>query len=160
MRMRLEKLVERKFVGSRMSMSLTENKTSELWQSFMPKRKEIQNSIGTNIFSIQVYDQYYFDIGKPRKTFDKCAAIEVSEFNSIPVDMETLILTGGLYAVFKLHGTASRNKKSKLYIFGTWLPSSIYLLDNRPHFEVLGEDYDYDDPPFDEEIWIPIKLKK
>jgi len=54
--MRLEQFAEKKFVGSRMSMSLTENKTSELWQSFMPKRKEIQNGIGTSIFSIQVYD--------------------------------------------------------------------------------------------------------
>lgn len=41
----------------------------------------------------------------------------------------------------------------------TWLPASDYNLDNRPHFEVLGEKYKNNDPTSEEEIWIPIKLK-
>ncbi|MGK2861531.1 MAG: GyrI-like domain-containing protein [Chitinophagaceae bacterium] len=45
------------------------------------------------------------------------------------------------------------------YIFNTWLPPSGYDLDNRPHFEILGEKYKNDDPLSEEEIWIPIKQK-
>jgi AraC family transcriptional regulator len=49
--------------------------------------------------------------------------------------------------------------KTFQYIFGTWLPNSEYVLDNRPHFEILGEKYKNDDPTSEEEIWIPIKAK-
>ena len=45
------------------------------------------------------------------------------------------------------------------YIFGTWLPTSIYTIDNLPHFEILGKKYKNNDPTSEEEIWIPIKLK-
>ncbi|WP_339791455.1 GyrI-like domain-containing protein [uncultured Imperialibacter sp.] len=43
------------------------------------------------------------------------------------------------------------------YIFGTWLPASAYDLDDRPHFEVLGDNYKNNDPTSEEEIWIPIR---
>ncbi len=39
------------------------------------------------------------------------------------------------------------------------LPNSEYELENRPHFEVLGEKYKNNDPNSEEEIWIPIKKK-
>jgi AraC family transcriptional regulator len=45
------------------------------------------------------------------------------------------------------------------YIFGSWLPGSSYLLDDRPHFEILGEKYKNNDPDSEEEIWIPITEK-
>ena len=45
------------------------------------------------------------------------------------------------------------------YIFAEWLPKSDYLLDNRPHFEVLGEKAKLNDPNSEEEIWVPIRLK-
>jgi AraC family transcriptional regulator len=42
---------------------------------------------------------------------------------------------------------------------GTWLPGSDFVLDTRPHFEVLGDQYKNNDTTSEEEIWIPIKLK-
>jgi AraC family transcriptional regulator len=57
-------------------------------------------------------------------------------------------------------GAASDGPKTFQYIFGTWLPDSEYLIDNRPHFEILGEKYKNEDPTSEEEIWIPIKPKK
>ncbi|MCB0855813.1 MAG: GyrI-like domain-containing protein, partial [Bacteroidetes bacterium] len=45
------------------------------------------------------------------------------------------------------------------YIFFECLPKSDYLLDNRPHFEVLGEKAKLNDPNSEEEIWVPIRLK-
>ncbi|MFM9945765.1 MAG: GyrI-like domain-containing protein, partial [Bacteroidia bacterium] len=44
-------------------------------------------------------------------------------------------------------------------IYGTWIPNSEYNLDNRPHFEILGEKYKNNHPDSEEEIWIPIKPK-
>ncbi len=66
----------------------------------------------------------------------------------------------GLYAVFIHKGDASTAPKTFEYIFGTWLPNSEYLLDNRPHFEILGEKYKNEDPNSEEEVWIPIKPRK
>jgi AraC family transcriptional regulator len=74
--------------------------------------------------------------------------------------MESFLLTGGLYAVFIHKGSASAGPKTFQYIFGTWIPNSIYDVDNRPHFEILGNKYKNEDPDSEEEVWIPIKLKK
>lgn len=151
-------LSEKKLIGKRILMSFAENKTFELWNSFMPLRKEISNNVNNELISMQVYDESFdftnFDI---HKQFEKWAAIEVSEFNIIPDNIETFVLQGGLYAVFIHKGAASTGPKTFQYIFGTWLPNSEYILDNRPHFEILGEKYKNDDPASEEEIWIPIK---
>jgi AraC family transcriptional regulator len=37
---------------------------------------------------------------------------------------------------------------------------SEYVLDHRTHFEILGDKYINDHPDSEEEIWIPVKLKK
>jgi len=72
--------------------------------------------------------------------------------------METLVLPGGLYAVFEYKGLSTDNSIFQ-YILGTWLLNSDYDLDDRPHFEVLGDKYKNNDPTSEEEIWIPIKTK-
>ncbi|TDE27440.1 AraC family transcriptional regulator [Flavobacterium ranwuense] len=157
---RIETLPEKKFVGRRITLSLSNNKTAELWKSFMPRRKEIQNSIGTDLYSMQKYDASYFNTFNPNAEFEKWAAVAVTDFNEIPEAMEPITLTGGLYAVFIHKGDASTASKTFQYIFETWLPNSEYILDDRMHFELLGEKYKNNDPSSEEEIWIPIQLKK
>jgi AraC family transcriptional regulator len=155
---RIEMLTEKKLVGMRIKMSLAENRTYELWSSFMPRRKEILNNIGTDLYSMQVYDQSYdFKEFNPNASFDKLALIEVIDFDSIPDGMVSFTLSGGLYAVFIHKGAASEGPKTFRYIFGEWLPNSEYSLDNRPHFEILGDKYKNDSPDSEEEIWIPVK---
>jgi AraC family transcriptional regulator len=157
---RIEILSEKKLVGKRMKMSLSNNRTGELWRSFMQRRKDIKNNLSTDLFSLQVYDQSFsFENFDPDKSFEKWAAVEVMDFNIIPVDMESITLAGGLYAVFIHEGPASDGASTFQYIFGTWLPNSEYSLDNRPHFELLGEKYKNEDPDSEEEVWIPIKRK-
>ncbi|MFV8325369.1 GyrI-like domain-containing protein [Flavobacterium sp. ZS1P14] len=143
-------------MGKRIQMSLINNKTRELWSHFMPRRKEIQNNIDTNLYSIQLYDPLYFNNFNPNTTFEKWAAIEVPDFNTIPYEMETFTLLAGCYAVFQHKGQSTAIFET---IFRTWLPNSEYLLDNRPHFELLGAKYKNNDPDSEEEIWIPIKAK-
>ncbi len=140
-----------------MIMSFSNNKTFELWKNFMPGRKEIQNSIGLELYSVQIYKPLFFDNFNPNTEFEKWATIEVSDFDTVPDEMETLTLTGGLYAVFLYQGAASSAAKTFQYILGTWLPNSGYMLDDRPHFEMLGEKFNNEDSSSEEEIWIPIK---
>ncbi len=143
-----------------MQMCLADNKTPELWKGFMIRREEIRNNIGTDLYSMQVYDPSFdFNNFNPRAVFTKWAAAEVSDFNNTPAGMEAYTLTGGLYAVFIYRGDAGTAAKFFGYIFGTWLPASEYVLDNRPHFEILGEKYKNKDPGSEEEVWIPVKKK-
>jgi AraC family transcriptional regulator len=153
-------LSEKKLIGMRMNMSLAENKTPELWRSFMLRRKEITNTVSSDLYSMQVYDASFdFITFNPHILFEKWAAMEVLNFDNVPKGMDTFTLPGALYAVF-LHKGSSRDISIFQYIFGTWLPNhSEYMLDNRPHFELLGEKYKNDSPDSEEEIWIPVKMK-
>lgn len=157
---RIELLSEKKLAGKHLTMSLSDNRTGELWRSFMPRRKEIRNNVSSDLISMQVYNPSYdFSTVNPAASFEKWAAVEVSDFSNIPPDMETFTLPGGLYAVFFHKGAALTAARTFGYIFGTWFPHSDFVPDHRPHFELLGEKYKNDDPDSEEEIWIPIKPK-
>jgi AraC family transcriptional regulator len=148
---------EKKLIGMHQTMSLLENKTGELWSRFMPRRKEIEHLCSTDLISLQVYSPNHFVDFNPSKAFQKWAAVEVELYNVVPDGMETLIVPGGLCAVFDYTGSSSDTSIFQ-YIFGTWLPNSAYELDQRPHFEVLGEKYKNNDASSEEEIWIPIRM--
>ena len=156
----IELLREKKLVGKHLTMSLARNETAALWQGVMKRGHEIRNRIGSDLYSLQVYPPGYFDNFDPATTFDKWALVEVADFSSVPEGMESFTLPGGLYAVFPYRGAASEGAKAFQYIYGIWLPQSAYVLDERPHFEVLGAKYMNEDPQSEEEIWIPVKAKK
>ena len=139
-------------------MSLTNNRTGQLWGQFAPRIKEIKNKATEDKISIQIYPPLYYKDFRPNNEFEKWATIEVKDFGEIPIGMKSLILKGGLYAVFDYKGSSSNNSIFQ-YIFSEWLPNSEYLIDHRPHFEVLGSKYKNNDPNSEEEIWIPIKEK-
>jgi len=155
---RIEILKNKKLIGIKLISSLTNNKTGELWKRFMQRRKEIKKNLSEDLISMAIYKPNHFADFKPTHEFEKWAAIEVSDFDSIPINMETFSLEGGLYAVFDYKGS-SNDMSIFQYIFGTWIPNSDYLLDDRPHFEILGSKYKNADHESEEEIWIPIKKK-
>ncbi len=146
----------KKLLGICLEMSLAENRTGELWRSFMPRLKEIEIRVGGNLYSLQVYGEDYFQQFDPRREFEKWALAEVKNFSMIPDGMEPFELSGGLYGVFQHKGMGTEIFQ---YIFSEWLPNSGYALDNRPHFEFLGEKYKQGSPESEEEIWIPVKIK-
>lgn len=159
MKPRIETLAGKKLVGNRIRMSFSDNRTFELWRGFMPRRKEIRNSLGTDLYSVEVYPPTFWEKFSTGTEFEKWAAIEVSDFNAPPDQMETLTLPAGLYAVFVHRGPASTGSETYDYIFKSWLPNSDFTLDNRPHFAVMGEKYKQNDQDSEEEIWIPVKQK-
>jgi AraC family transcriptional regulator len=159
MQPRIEILAEKKLVGKQLTMTFADNQTIKLWQSFMSSRREIKNNLTTELFSMQVYPQSFdFTFSNLKEEFQKWAAVEVADFDTVPKEMETYTLTGGLYAVFLYKGLSTDTKIFQ-YIYGTWLQTSSYSIDNRPHFEILGEKYKNNDPTSEEEIWIPILPK-
>ncbi len=151
-------LPERKLVGKRLVMTFAENRTPDLWRSFMPHRHEIQTS-GKELISAAVYRAGFFDAIDPNMKFEKWAAAEVSSFDSVPDDMKTLVIPPGKYAVFHYAGSAANAREVFDYIFNWWLPQSGYKIDGRPHFEILGAKYRHNDPDSEEDIHIPITHK-
>ncbi len=160
MKARIEKLSEKKLIGICKPMSFADYNPAELWKTLMPRRKEIINNLGTNLYSIEIYkDLSFFQNFDPKNKFEKWAAIEVSNFENIPDKMEKLIIPDGLYAVFIYKGLSSEVPKIYTQIFTDWLPNSDYQLDNRPHFALMGDKYKHNDPASEEEIWVPVKYK-
>ena len=156
---RIEIIHEKKLVGKHLSMSFANYKVGELWQAFMPMRKEITNNLSGDLISMVIYKENHFAEFKPTNEFERWAAVEVSDFDTVPKEMETFVLPAGRYAVFLYKGDSTEFTKFFQYILETWLPSSDYVLDNRPHFEILGDKYKNNDPNSEEEIWIPIRAK-
>ncbi|MEJ0055545.1 MAG: GyrI-like domain-containing protein [Bacteroidota bacterium] len=118
---RIEMLSGKVLVGKRITTSLTENRTGELWKSFMPYRGKIFNAVSGDLISAQTYPSSYFSDFKPSNTFEKWAAVEVFDADTIPDDLETFTIRGGLYAVFEYKGPGGDSSIFQ-YIFGTWIP--------------------------------------
>jgi AraC family transcriptional regulator len=153
-------ITEKKLVGRRLRMSLAGNQTPELWRQFMPRRNEIKNVAGPDLYSVEVYDPGYFNHFDPKNEFEKWAAVEVTHCDAIPDGWETITMPAGLYAVFLHKGTAQQAATTYQYIFSTWLPNAGYVLDDRPHFAVMGAKYKNDDPNSEETLWIPIRAQE
>ena len=163
---RIEMLRPTTIVGKSLEMSLAQDKTQVLWQSFGPFVKKIEHRKDRNFISLQkfnsVFDPKNFD---PNVLFTKWAGVAIeadkkskAHQSGIP-GLELYEIQGGLYAVFKHVGPASEFRKSMEFIYGTWFPNSHYDIDEREHFEVLPEGYRPNDPNTEEEIWIPVKKK-
>lgn len=159
MRPRIETSNEKKLVGKQLIMNFENYKISELWRSFLPNRKEITNNLNDELISMAIYKPKHFEEFNAKKEFERWATVEVADFENVPNEMDTFVLESGLYAVFEYRGLNTDYTIFE-YIMGTWLPNSEFVLDNRPHFEILGNKYKNNDSTSEEEIWIPIKPKK
>lgn len=154
---RIEHLSPKTLVGMRRTMTFATMNPAILWSAFMPRKQEIPLMVGTDLYSLEVYPHNFFASMSIDAEFDKWAAVEVSENQYVPDGMETLSVPEGMYAVFVHYGPASEAKATYDAIFRTWLPASGYLLDDRPHFAVMGAKYRHNDPQSEEEIWIPVR---
>lgn len=131
--------------------------TGKLASAFMPRIKEITNRVGTYTFSLQSYKDFNIKTMTPETLFEKWIGVEVSDFNSVPENMETLVIPGGDFLVFTFQGNVADFITFWQKLHREWLPNSSYQLDNRPHFEKLPEGYNPMRNDNQEAIWIPIK---
>ncbi len=157
---RIEVVGERKLVGMHLHMSLAQDRTGELWGAFMPRKKEVLHPISTDLICMQVYEGLpSFSQFNAETEFVKWAAVEVGDNSLVPVGMEAYTLAGGMYAVFVHKGLPDSFSQTAQFIFRDWLPKSRYELDNREHFEVMGERYRHNDPSSEEQVWVPIRIR-
>lgn len=155
--MRIEFIHEKKLVGFRAAMSLSSDQTWLLWNRFMPRLREVRQTKGNDLFSVEIYPSHFFDHVDPATAFEKWAAVEVIDFQEIPAGLETLLIPPGQYAVFCYKGDSAKAYEVYSQIFGVWLPQAGFSPDDRPHFTCMGEKYRNHDPESEEEIWIPVR---
>lgn len=122
-----------------------------LWKRFMPHRKAIQNAVNEDFVAMQVYSDFN-DFEKP---FAIWACVEVSDLDDIPEGMMPSIIPEGKYAVFLHKGIDASTTYQR--IMTEWLPKSGYEIDNRPHFQVMGDTYKNGSPDSEEDFYVPIK---
>lgn len=159
MQAQLKTIASKTFIGKRINMSFANNLTFQLWNGFMPRRSEVKNQIGSELYSAEIYPQGFFKAFDPTAPFEKWAAVEVSAADLIPEGMEVLHSPEGLYAIFLFKGTTADAPAFYNAIFTQWLPANAYVVDDRPHFAVMGAKYKHNDPESEEEIWIPVKAR-
>jgi AraC family transcriptional regulator len=148
---------QKRLIGMNLRMSLRENRTRELWSSFMPARSAIDQTISSDLFSVQVYDNEV-DFS-PDTIFTKWACMEVGDTTEIPDGMDELIIPSGEYAVFMHRGPAHEFPETLEKVMN-WMHDSGREFDARPQYEVLPVDYPGPaSPEAEEEVWIPIKSK-
>tara|TARA_R110002072_G_scaffold14463_1_gene59954 strand:+ start:1389 stop:1856 length:468 start_codon:yes stop_codon:yes gene_type:complete len=151
---RIVNISAKKVIGMKNSMHHNEHENIvALWKSFMPNRKDIQSVINDEFIAIQVYSEF----NKHDKPFNIIACVEVIDFKDIPDTMEAFTIPEGKYAVFLQKGLDAFGLYQR--IMSEWLTTSGYEIDNRPHFQVMGEKYKNADPESEEDFYVPIKLR-
>ena len=155
----LETVPDRHLAGMKIETCIAEGRAGELWGSFMPRRFELTNKESEHLFNVNVYsldfDPYQFT---PLTRFTQWAAMEVSQGSKAPVSMFSMVLKGGVYAVFIHKGPAADFPQTVTYIYEDWMPGSGYRYDNqRPSFEIMDETYKgplHQDS--EEKVYIPV----
>ncbi|TNE70974.1 AraC family transcriptional regulator [bacterium] len=154
----IKSISAKNILGKSVSTNLVTNKTPELWKSCIPFISGIQHRANSNeLISAAIYPKDYYSSFSPINEFTKWAGAEVSSVENQPNELERLEIPDGLYAVFHYKGHPLKGASFFQYIFADWLPNSGYILDERPHFEVLGPKYNNQSEESEEDIYIPIK---
>ncbi len=144
---------EKNVIGMKSSMHHNDfGNIVALWKRFMPQRKTIKNVINEEFIALQVYR----DFNNFEKPFDIWACVEVSSLETISDGMESFTIPEGEYAVFHHKGMDATATYQQ--IMTEWLPNSGYEIDDRPHFQVMGEKYKNGSPDSEEDFYVPIKL--
>lgn len=150
---RIEIIGSKKLIGFSITTSFNDDKTPVIWKKFMMRRNEILNRISQQLFSLQIYPNQF----TPDQKFKKYALAEVSDFDHLPQEFESFELNGGKYLVFQYKGKADSGPELFRYIFQTFIPEHHFEIDDKPHFEIFGDDYNPNNDSAEEEIWIPVK---
>jgi AraC family transcriptional regulator len=149
-----------KLIGMRFPTSISNNKTVQVWSEFNSRIHEIKNIL-------QDSNRYgFFEAnGTPcSDSFNKdymtneFIGVNVTDFNNNPQDMHFKHFIGGKYAKFVNKGCVDTIYKTYYYIWGTWIPTCKYELDNRDDFECYTQNFlGIDNEHSEIEIYVPIK---
>jgi len=126
-----------------------------LWKTFMPRKQEINNTVSKALIAMQIFSLQ--DDGQPKANYTIWACTEVNGFSKLPKGMETYTIPKGEYAVFVHKGMNA--SATYLQIMNEWLPTSGYEIDDRPHFQVMGDKYKNGSEASEEDFYVPVKSK-
>ena len=110
---RIKELTNLSLVGLHQTMSLADNRTASLWQTFMPRLKELASRVGADLYSLQQYSVDYFNSFDPARSFEKWAAVAVSSVDPIPAGTEPM-----RSLIFKVPRQNSEMPFNTFYRFG------------------------------------------
>lgn len=152
-------LKKKKLVGMSIKTSLANNNIPQLWNDFMLRIDEITNSQNSGCYEVHPFDsEFKMENFTENMEFEKWAAVEVTDIDSVPEGLKGLTIEGGKYAVFEHKGTMKNIQMTFDYAYGTWLTNSEYEIDTRADFECYGKRYlGSEHPESITELWIPIK---
>lgn len=140
-------------VGISVNMQRHEtHKIKTLWQQFSPRKGEITNLVNGKSIALQNF--ILDEKGEPNNNFNMWACVEVSNLSDVPSDMEGFTIPKGEY-IKVLHKGMDAGKTYQR-IMTEWLPNSGYAIDDRPHFQVMGDKYKNGSPDSEEDFYIPV----
>lgn len=137
-------------------MSFRDDLTPTLWRAFAMIRRHFPERFSTTQYSVSLYPARFFLDFSADRSFLKWAAAPMTGDTDPPGALKWLDIPPGRYAVFEYRGAAEGGASFFEYIFKEWLPQSGFILDTRPHFEILPPDYRPDDIDATEWVYIPV----
>ena len=151
---------ELKIIGIRGLTSLKNNRIKSVWDNFMKRIDEIKNRINyPDSYGIcENNENYNLNDFTEDTEYYIFTGVEVSNFDFIPVDMDTKIVKKGKYAVFTHKGNVEDLRITYDYVWGTWIFKTDLELDNRDDFELYGKNfYGRENKNSSIDIFIPVK---
>ncbi|MDN3493107.1 GyrI-like domain-containing protein [Winogradskyella bathintestinalis] len=147
---------EKKLIGISSSINKNEHhKIAQLWKQFMTRMRAIIDTDYKEKIAIQVFPKH--TNAQNISEYTIWASMDVSNFDAIPKEFELFTIPEGKYAVFIHRGMNASETYQK--IMTEWLPNSGYEIDNRPHYQVMGEKYKNGSPDSVEDFYVPIAKK-
>ena len=149
MLLRIEKLNFSRLRGHFVSNPVfSTEETSGLWRNFRALMAE--KGIKSDFYSVQIHEQ-----NAPGKIIERWAAVKEGE--GLPSGLQSLEIPAGLYAVFLYKGGAGGFVEFYQDQCSRAIPDLGLMLDERPHFQLLGDKFNPFSDDSEEEIWIPVK---
>lgn len=120
------------------------------WQRFVPHLGHIPDRIGGNAYGVKCnFDE--------DGNFDYICGVEVNGFSQVPLDWTRIRVPAQEYAVFTHSDHIATIRSTWTTIWNKWLPDSGREVEDAPHFELYGEDFDSVAGRGPVEIWLPLK---
>ena len=149
----IKKIADTVLIGLPLQMNLAQNKTPELWRSFMQSCSKNSYTPLRPLVSLQIY-QAAEDYKSSEAIFTKWAGFFASNSFEVPAFLQSVAISAGAYAVFDYNGGPAGAQAFFNEVFTISLPQAACKVDFRPHFEILHDNYREN---LQEEIWIPIQ---
>ncbi len=149
-------LEETRLVGLRGTTSIFDNRLPALWEQFLRHHSGLFAETGVGYGICETQRTAYTEDGDV--SFSVVVGSAVKSFDYVSQALVRKTIAGGRYASFTHRGAFANLFVTYQYIFGTWLPATKEVLDDREDLEIYDRKvFTVDDPNNEVTILIPIK---